>query len=193
MRKKIVIGSIISLILCAVLCVSALKWDIGNYVSIIGSVASLFGIWVAYLQIRSVREITKETQSAVNNKLADLNNHLTMVDMSRIHSIGKDIQTFLLYSKHEVALIRMRDFKAELIQLRQNEHLFNGDQINRLSLSIKDIGIDIVNLNTNYKKKEQLSTDTINEHIEDALTILTEIEGQLKYKKYDTREIQGTS
>lgn len=189
MRKKIVIGSVISSILCVVLCFSALKWDTGNYISIIGSVASLFGIWVAYLQIKSVRDVAEGTQAAVDSRLSDLNNHLTMVDMSRILSMGKEIQAFLLNSKHEVALIRMRDFKAELVQLKQNENLFNEDQLKRLGVSVQDIGIDIVNLNKNYEKKEQLSTATINEHIENSLTLLSEIEGQLKYKKYDIREI----
>lgn len=193
MKKKILNGGIIALVVCVLLCVSVSLWEIGDYISTIGSVASLYGIWVAYLQIKSVREIAEGTQTAVNNKLSDLNNHLTMADISRIHTMGKEIQAFLLSSKNEIALIRIRDFKEELVKIKQNENMFDNEQLTRLGYSIKDLGIDITNLSANYKKKEELSVDTINEHIEEALTLLAEIEGTLKYKKYDTREIQTTN
>lgn len=193
MKKMILISCFVALVVCVLLCFFVSRWDIGDYISTIGSVASLCGIWIAYLQIKSVREIAEGTRAAVDNKLSDLNNHLTMADISRMLSIGREIQTFLLSSKLEVALIRMRDFKAELVQIRQNECIFTNEQLNRLGISIKDLGIDITNLSANFKKKDQISADAINDHIEDVLTLLAEIEGILKYKKYDTRELQGVN
>lgn len=193
MKKKIIIGGIIALVFSAILCYIVTKWEIGNYISVIGSIASVYGIWVAYLQIKSVGEIAEKTQAVVNSKLSELNNHLTLADLSRIHSMGKEIQAFMHSSKYEVALIRMRDFKDELVQLKQNENLFNEDQLNRIRLSVKDLGIDVANLNANYKKKDQISNETIHEHLDYALSLLAEIEGILKYKKYDTGEIQGSN
>lgn len=189
MKKKIIIGVVIALVLSAILCFIETKWEIGNYISTIGSIASLYGIWVAYQQIKSVGEIAKVTQTAVNSKLSELNCHFTLADLSRIHSMGKEIQAFMHSSKYEVALVRLRDFKEELVQLKQNDNLFNEHQLNKLNVSVKDIGIDIANLNTNYKKKDQISNKTIHEHLDDALGLLSEIEGILKYKKYDTGEI----
>lgn len=153
----------------------------------------MYGIWVAYLQIKSVGEIAEKTQAVVNSKLSELNNHLTLADLSRIHSMGKEIQAFMHSSKYEVALTRMRDFKDELVQLKQNENLFNENQLNSLDSSVKDFGIDIENLTINYKKKDQISNETIHKHLDDALSLLAEIEGILKYKKYDTGEIQGSN
>jgi len=193
MRKKIRIGGIIALVLSAILCFIETKWEFGSYISIIGSIASLYGIGVAYLQIKSVGEIAEETQAVVNNKLSELNNHLTLADLSRIHSMGKEIQAFIHSSKYEVSLVRLRDFKEELVQLKQNDNLFNEDQLNKLNVSVKDLGIDIANLNTNYKKKDQISNETIHEHLDDALSLLAEIEGILKYKNYDTGKIQGAN
>lgn len=189
MKKNIFWGGVIALGLCVALCIIETKCGISSYISTIGSIASLYGIYVAYLQIKSVGEIAEETQTAVNSKLSELNNHLTLADLSRIHSMGKETQAFMLYSKYEVALIRMRDFKEELVQLKQNENLFNEDQLNKLNSSVRNLGIDIANLNTNYKRKDQISNETIHEHLDDALCLLAEIEGILKYKKYDTGEI----
>lgn len=193
MKKKIIIGGIIAIGLGIILCLIVTKWEIGNYISVIGSIASVYGIWVAYLQIKSVGEIAEKTQAVVNSKLSELNNHLTLADLSRIHSMGKEIQAFMHSSKYEVALTRMRDFKDELVQLKQNENLFNENQLNSLDSSVKDFGIDIENLTINYKKKDQISNETIHKHLDDALSLLAEIEGILKYKKYDTGEIQGSN
>lgn len=193
MKKKILVGGAIALGLSVILCLIVTKWEIGNYISVIGSIASLYGIWVAYQQIKSVGEIAEKTQTAVNSKLSELNSHLTFADLSRIHSMGKEIQAYMQSSKYEVALVRLRDFKEELVQLKQNEKLFKEDQLSRLNSSVIDLGIDITNLSANYKKKDQISNETIHEHLDDALSLLAEIEGILKYKNYDTGKIQGAN
>lgn len=189
MKKKVIYGGLSFLLLGIILCIVITWLDIGTYISIVGSVASLYGIWVAYLQIKSVRTVAQETQRAVNEKLTDLNRHLSVVDMSRINSMGKEILVYLHSCKLEIALFRIRDFKAEIVHLRQNETLLDEEKKVRLNTCINDLGVDIANLRANYKKKDQISVEAINSHIEEALTIVEELEGKYKYKEYDTRKI----
>lgn len=95
MRKRIVVVGVIFIVLCVTCCI-VLKWcPIDNYISIIGSFASIFGIWVACLQIRSVREVAEGTRQAVNEKMLALNSHLTQADMSRIFAMGKEVQAYI--------------------------------------------------------------------------------------------------
>jgi len=189
MKKKVIHGGVVSLLVCIILCIVISWLDIGAYISIIGSVASLYGIWVAYLQIKSVRTVAQETQRAVNEKLTDLNRHLSVVDMSHIISMGRETLAYLHSCKLEIALFRIRDFKAEIVYLQQNESLLAEEKKVRLNTCVSDLGVDIANLRANYKKKDQISIETINSHIEEALTIVEELEGKYKYKEYDTGKI----
>lgn len=190
MKKKALWGCLPAIVVC-VICFYLIRGnEIDVYISVIGSIASLYGIFIAYLQIRLVRERTEETQKAVTDKLAELNKHFSVIDVSRIHSVGKEIQAYIHASKLEVALFRMRDFKDEIVLLRQNQDLLSDSQKLTFNQCVKDIGSDIANLSANYKKKDQVSVDTINEHIDTILTLMSEMAGSIKFKEYDSGKVQ---
>ena len=64
-KIKIAIGIIMVFTLCMITYCYRDKLNIITYISIVGSYASLFGIWISYLQIRSVKEIAEITQQSI--------------------------------------------------------------------------------------------------------------------------------
>lgn len=99
------------------------KLNIITYISIVGSYASLFGIWISYLQIRSVKEIAEITQQSIEQNISEVNQYLSYSDISKTIKIICEIENYILISKLEPALIRMRDLKLALIQISQNGRL----------------------------------------------------------------------
>ena len=159
---------------------------IGIILSVFGSVASLVGIWLACEQILKVKDITSETNKAVQSRLEYLNGHLTMADMTRIISSTKEILGYLATSKMDLALLRMRDLKTELVQLRQNKQVLGStDVILPMNKCITTLGIDIENINNMIIKNRPISLEVVTSNMDNLLTVLSEIEGKLKYNEYD--------
>ena len=102
-RLKIIIGLIVIVIICIILCWLSNRYKIGEIVGVCGSMASLFGVWVAYLQIKSVKGISEDIQKALEAKVTVVNDSLTLSDISRIISLAKDAKTYLRSSKLEMA------------------------------------------------------------------------------------------
>lgn len=182
-RTKIIIWAIVAVLVSVGLCWLSSPFEIGSYIGICGSVASVFGVWVAYFQIKSVKESTEATKTAIEAKISGLNNYLTLADMSRVLSLAKDAKTYVSASKLEIGSVRLSDLKLDLVLLRKNERLFDVSSVERLNNIIQDIGVDIVNIDSHLKKKDQLSIAVIVTHLEDALTLLADLEGKLKYQE----------
>lgn len=178
---------VISIVVAALLCWLSFHFDrIGLFISIFGSVASLFGIWLACKQILTIKQITTKTNKAVNSRLKNLNGYLTMADMTRIISSTKEILGYLSSSKMELALLRMRDLRIELVQLRQNTQIFgSADVLLPMNKCITTLGIDIENINNTIIKNRSISLETVTSNMDNLLSVLSEIEGKLKFNEYD--------
>lgn len=119
-----------------------------NVLSVVGSVASLFGIAIAVLQTWSARltaettkQLVQETRNAVLTRLAG-NEVIKAVQFIR------EIQTHLHARKVELALLRCRDLKAFLIEFRINNTLAAFNQPLKNERLLTDLIIVITNLET---------------------------------------------
>lgn len=158
-----------------------------NFISIFGTYASLYGIFITYIQIQSVKEHNNITQKAIEKSLTRINQIISVADLSKAIKTTQEIQNYIVLEKHEIALLRMRDLKFILIQAKYNEDLklliANG---NHNSL-ITDLGINIINI-TEYLfgKKMNINFSKINENLIGIETMLSEFENTLKFTTHDT-------
>lgn len=183
-KIKIAIGIIMTFTLCMITYCYRDKLNIITYISIVGSYASLFGIWVSYLQIRSVKEISKITQQSIEQNISEVNQYLSYSDISKTIKIICEIENYILISKLEPALIRMRDLKLSLIQISQNGRLIKEIEKQKLlKAHITNLGIDIANINEYIMNQHQLDFKVIHQNLENATTYLAELESKLKYPK----------
>lgn len=160
--------------------------NIVNFFTLYGTFASLFGLWLAYLQIQSIKETSEETKKAVEDSLVRINQVLSISEISKASKVIQEIQTSILHEKSELALIRMKDLKQILIQVKYNRDLTEYTSINSYIQHITDLSIDINNVNDLLLgKKTGVNFSKVNQNLESLATVLIEFENKLKFERHD--------
>jgi hypothetical protein len=155
-----------------------------NFFGIIGTFLSVYGIWIAYEQIKSTKATTEQTNRAVVNSLSRIIQLFSVADLSRAIKIIHEIQNFILSEKYELALLRMKDLKATLIQVKYNKELLSLTNIEIYNKAITDLSIDTNNINDLLLGKKKVNFSKVNENLNQIETILGEFENKLKFENY---------
>jgi len=158
-----------------------------NVFTLFGTFFSLFGLAMAYIQIHSINKTSKLTKLAVEKSLLRINQVLSVSELSKANKIIQEIQSYLTNNKHELALLRMKDLKSILIQIKYNDDLTEYTNNSVYNQNITDMGSDINNLHDSIiGNKKGVNFSRLNQNLESLATILAEFENKLKYKKYGT-------
>jgi hypothetical protein len=158
-----------------------------NAFTLFGTFFSLFGLAVAYIQIQSINKTSQQTKLAIEKSLLRINQVLSVSELSKANKTIQEIQSFLLHQKYEIALMRMKDLKSILIQVKYNEDLSEYTKNGLYNQNITDLGSDLNNLHDLIiGTKKGVSFSRLNQNLENLATTLTEFENKLKYKEYDT-------
>jgi hypothetical protein len=91
-----------------------------QYFSLIGSLASFFGLIVLFIQVASLQTITSITRNTAQQTRNDLTRLMFASDLSRLVKIVHEIQIYNRLSKFELSIIRMQELKAGLINVKSN-------------------------------------------------------------------------
>lgn len=154
-----------------------------NFFTLFGTFLSLFGLGVAYIQILDIKNINEGIQLAVSDSLKRINQVLSVSELSKANKIIQEIQTSNLNQKYEISLLRMKDLKHILIQIKSNAELNIYTETDVYNNNITDLNIDINNLNFLVlgKKKNGVNSTKLNSNLEELSTILSEFENKLKF------------
>lgn len=143
-------------------------------------------MWLAYEQILSLKKSSEETKLAVIESLNRIDQILSVSELSKANKIIQEIQTSNSNSKHEISLLRMRDLKNILIQIKYNKDLNDYTETGLYNQNITDLSIDINNLNDLIiGKKKGINSSKLNSNLEDLATTLSEFENKLKFERND--------
>ncbi|MFH6963575.1 hypothetical protein ACHRVK_14365 [Flavobacterium plurextorum] len=157
-----------------------------NFLSLFGTFTSLYGLWLAYEQILSLKKSSEETKNAVIDSLKKIDQILSVSELSKANKIIQEIQTSNSNSKHELSLLRMRDLKNILIQIKYNKDLNSYTETGLYIQNIADLSIDINNLNDLIiGKKKGINSSKLNSNLEHLATTLSEFENKLKFERND--------
>lgn len=184
-QKKTIMYFVLGTILIVILFLYLDKKDqtIVNFFTLFGTFASIFGLWIAYIQIISLKLTNEQTKIAVENSLNKINQMLSVSELSKAIKIIQEIQTSNINGKHEVSLVRMKDLKSILIQIKYNSELNIYTETSIYNQNITDISIDINNLNDLLiGKKKGLNFSKLNSNLEELSTTITEFENKLKFE-----------
>ncbi|WP_374460242.1 hypothetical protein [Chryseobacterium taeanense] len=153
-----------------------------NLITIFGTYLSLFGIIMSFIQIYDLKAINDKTQKEVNESLKKINNILSVSELSKSLKIVDEIQSSLRANKNEVALIRMKDLKYVLIQIKHNKSLEKYTANDEYSDLLIDLSIDISNLSDNiFKPHKNINVTKVNLNLEKISTKFSELENKLKF------------
>lgn len=188
-RKRVIILFIFGTLIMGIIFYWLPESDksIANAFTLFGTFFSLFGLAIAYIQIQSINTTSKQTKIAVDKSLLRINQVLSVSELSKANKTIQEIQSFLLHQKHEIALMRMKDLKSILIQVKYNEDLAEYTNNGIYNQNITDLGSDINNLHDLIiGNKKGVNFSRLNQNLENLATTLTEFENKLKYKEHDT-------
>jgi hypothetical protein len=146
-----------------------------NSVSIIGSVASLFGVAIAIKQLVSLRQIAEETR-------AKLIGSINKADSAKAIEQISQVIFFLRENRLESAWIRLRDLKALAVQIQETVDL-SKLEMKAFKQTVADIESDIVTLDARLRDSSQNTDLQIVKHLEVLSTILLRIDAKLKFNR----------
>ena len=147
-----------------------------NGVGILGVYFTILGIGYTFKQVLLVKE-------EVQKKLEELNEFLSFSDISSTVKQTREIQTFIQNKKYESALLRMKDLKSKLIDIKCNHKLEEYIEDADISIHLTNIEIDISNIDDTMLNGKSLNYRIVSENLENVITCLENIVGQLKNKK----------
>lgn len=154
-----------------------------DYIAYFGTYLSIFGLIITFSQILSVKEISEETAKKIEESMLKTFKLLSVAEISRSIQLIQEIQNYLRYDRLEAALIRMKDLKNSIIQLKQNENFSSVLNNQKYKSHLTNLSIETINVNQHISgTKIGINKNKIIGSLEEFENFLVEIEGKLKFK-----------
>jgi len=150
-------------------------------VSAVGSMASFFGLIIAILQIKSVKEITIATQHAIAETKAHLITNISISELAKAVKLIDEIQTYLGLGKYDAAYMRLKDLRILLVQFGGNSQFLQISGRENYEDLLQNIGIHLVNLYDAVFKAKVIRIAIMNHTLENAIGMLVAFENELKF------------
>lgn len=169
----VIIVSILAIVGCIILhCNIDDSKDFDSILGIVGSVASIIGIVVTVIQVQESIGASRAAESAAKIAVDNLSKFKHATDLSAMLSLVDHIETLLTSKEYLAARMSISDVKVALIKIRDDrENLLPQESKANIQTTIRDLGIDIVNLtkaSTDTTNSVVLSADEIVKHLENA-------------------------
>jgi DNA-binding protein len=153
-------------------------------VSAVGSVASLFGLAIAIVQLSSLKEISQETKRAVQETQDKLVQNISIADVSKAIKMIEQIQMHVGLKRYESAHLRLQDLKSLLIQFKQNSQFSKIAVESNYDDLYSDLIIHTLNIyDLVFLAGKELNSSVLNKTLENIGAILVSFENQLKFNR----------
>lgn len=192
MSRKFFIVHIILVIILSLIVVYVISQDVcpgpGDYISGVGSVASLYGIIITLWQVSRVKKVATAASEAVDRKLKEIDSFMAFADVKRHIEICNSINVYLTSKEYEAAAIKIEQLREMLVNLRQSNEL-KDDDFDSASSHLQNLGTDLQSLRKHRSGTVKLNSDVLFTHISDICNFLEEVSSKLKKINYDKREV----
>lgn len=154
---------------------------IPNYATVIGTICSLIGLSIAYINIIALKEASKEMSEKIEASLQKVNQLNSVSEISKAIKTDQEIQNFIRSGKIELAHLRTLDLKYMLLHFNSNEHLSDLTITDKYKQLVLDFGIDLNSINDNIiSPKRKVDFSRITNNLEALSTFLTLFETKIK-------------
>ena len=192
MSRQFFIVHIILVIILSLIVIYVISQDVcpgpGDYISGVGSVASLYGIIITLWQVSRVKKVATAASEAVDRKLEEIDSFMAFADVKRHIEICNSINVYLTLKEYEAAAIKIEQLREMLVNLRQSNEL-KDDDFNSASSHLQNLGTDLQSLRKHRSGTVKLNSDVLFTHISDICNFLEEVSSKLKKINYDKREV----
>lgn len=148
------------------------------------TILATLGIWIGYIQIQSLKTENQEVKNAVLATLNRVNQILSVAELTKSISITQEIQNFIRDSRHDLAVLRMRDLKSYLVQTRNYVNLLTVDENELLDKCIFAVAVDLTDILERTSSPKSLNVKAINKNLAMVETMLEEFVRKFKNVNY---------
>jgi hypothetical protein len=161
-----------------------------NVITISGTLASLLGLMIALIQIKTIKDTSNLTKEEVEKSLAHFSLLSSVSDLTKAYHIINEISTYIRAEKIEPAYFRALDLKSILIEIQNKEDIENYLDRGLYAEYITDLTIDISSFNKFLMGYKKINFLIIMNHLENISTIITDLGNKLKFKYHDRGTIK---
>lgn len=192
MSRKYFIVHIILVAVLSLIVIYVISQDVcpspGDYISGVGSVASLYGIIITLWQVSQVKKVATAASEAVDRKLEEIDSFVAFADVKRHIEICNSINMYLIAKEYEAAAIKIEQLREVLVNLRQSKELLDTD-MKSASSYILNLGTDLQSIRKHLAGTAELDSDVLFTHISDVCNFLEEMSLKIKKYNYGKREV----
>ncbi|WP_065219590.1 MULTISPECIES: hypothetical protein [Butyricimonas] len=157
-------------------------------IGVISALVTTLGFILTIIQLKSVKEISLNTQKEISDAVKDTQDRikevLSVSEFTNAIRIIEEIETYIRDNKYEIANLRLKEIYKLLLAIEARKELASIYTKN-ISSVLKNISLDINNLSNNIESPERIDKSEITPNLTAASTILFQIENYLKSKTYD--------
>jgi hypothetical protein len=152
-----------------------------NYATIIGTILSLIGLTIAYVNIIALKKSAVETALKIEQALLKFNQLNSVSEISKAIKTNQEIQIFIRSGKIELAHLRTLDLKYMLLHFNSNAHLSELTNDETYQQLVIEFGIDLTSINDNLiSPKRKVDFSKVTNNLEQLSTYLTQFETRIK-------------
>ena len=155
-----------------------------NILSVIGTMASIFGLSIAFIQIIALKEISVVTQRTIQLTKDKLILGLSISDVSEAIEMIREIESNIGLQKYEIAWVRIKDLKVKLIQFMTSEEFKKIVPERRIKETIDFLSIQSTRLYLIVYSEEgeaKYDPEPINRSLQEISTQLNDFKSRIKY------------
>jgi hypothetical protein len=155
-----------------------------NVLSIIGTIASSFGLAIALIQIIALKEISVVTQSTIHDTKEKLMLGISISDVTEAIKLISEIDSFIGNQKYEIARLKIIDLREKLIQFKSSKEFKLIIQDNKITEVINMLNIQISTIyNVIFSEEEiKYNPEDITNQLQEIATHLTDFRNKIKYQ-----------
>lgn len=160
------------LLVCVVVGIRASKDGQGFYaiVSLVGSVASLFALFIAIVQLISIERISEATNKAVERTKDNIIHAISLADVSRAMKLIEGVQSHASSNEHRLTHLRLGDIRQILVQLMAIGELNKIEKCEPLLIEVEKHILNLYKVIT--EQREEFNPSGLNKTLEHLNTVL---------------------
>lgn len=152
-----------------------------DYMSGVGSVASIYAILLAFIEFRSAKKSAQETKNAIESKIGEINHLLSYADLEKHIEYCSSISLYLESQQYIAVAIRLEELKKILLEVKNNQSIKEKKDYD-IQLMVLRLGSDITAVRDKWKNVVDFDSSKVLEHVNEVSTFLQEISTKLKYQ-----------
>lgn len=155
-----------------------------NILSIVGTMASFFGLTIAFIQIIALKEISVVTQTTITDTKNKILLGISISDVTEAMKMISEIDNYLGNQKLEIARSKIIDLREKLIQFKSSEEFKQIVQDSKIKEIIDLLNNHVSSLHNVIFSEDEIKYDPgdINNQLQNIATYLSDFKNKIKYQ-----------